>query len=127
MAITNTNTEHTVTRTNVDLASENYVDAIQVSLQAEIDIESLDITDITAVYTGLTTDQLIRCSGGSYAVYLPEATASGQVIVIKNLAATVTVTPLTDNTIDEAANKSTTNNESYTFVDGEVGVWNILD
>lgn len=47
-----------------------------------------NITNITNSYTGLTSDEYIRCSGDTSGstIYLPIATGSGNVLMIKNIA-----------------------------------------
>jgi len=57
-------------------------------------------------YTGLTTDQYIRCSGttesgSTYTLYLPMSTGSGNVLMIKNIAnGVITVEAQDGQTID---------------------------
>lgn len=64
-----------------------------------------NITNITSSYTGLTSDEYVRCSGdtsgSTYIVYLPIATGTGNIFMIKNIAnGTITIETQNSQTVD---------------------------
>jgi hypothetical protein len=64
-----------------------------------------NITNITNSYTGLTSDEYVRCSGGTsgstYTVYLPIATGTGNIFMIKNITnGTITIEAQNSQTVD---------------------------
>ena len=89
---------------------------------------NLSITNISDAYTGLTTDQYIRCSGSTYTVKLPVTTGSGRLIYIKNLASgSVTLTGSGSDVIDGGIDFSfSTYNESIRIIDAATGYWEIV-
>ena len=93
---------------------------------------NLNITQIAAAYTVLSTDQYIEATlaTASYAVTLPASTGSGQAFHIKKLGAAnfkLTVTPAGTDTIDGAANLVIkTNDTAYSLIDVTAGKWEIF-
>ena len=86
------------------------------------------ITNISDAYTGLTTDQYIRCSGSTYTVKLPAATGSGKLLMFKSLASgTITLEAATSEYIDQLATKDiTTAFSSLKLIDAAVGQWETI-
>ena len=89
------------------------------------------VTQISAAYTVISTDQYIEASTSSanYAVTLPAATGSGRVISIKKITQsnTITITPNGTDTIDSSASLSLKQAmTAYTLIDAAAGKWEIF-
>jgi hypothetical protein len=91
------------------------------------------ITNITTAYTGSTDDQYIRCSGttvsgSTYTLVLPNATGSGNLLIIKNIdQGIITIVPQESQTIDYGLTPITlTSNQVAKLIDGSVDNWDNL-
>jgi len=85
------------------------------------------ITEVSAAYTGLTTDEFIVCSGTSYELYLPSASGSGRKLYIKNYATgTITIYPLPGESIDYDVSNSLSSFAALSIVDSLTGVWSVV-
>ncbi len=91
-------------------------------------ILAYDVTNISAEYTGLTSDQYIRASGSSYNIYLPATSASGKLLIVKNIATgTITLVGIGGDLIDGVATKEiATGYNSLSVVDVATGYWEII-
>jgi len=93
---------------------------------------NLTVTQISAAYTVLATDQYIEATlaTANYAVTLPASTGSGQTFTFKKLGSPshkLTITPAGTDTIDGANSLvAKANDTSYTIIDAAVGVWEII-
>lgn len=93
---------------------------------------NLNVTQISAAYTVLPTDQYIEAtlSTINYAVTLVASIGSGQPITIKKIGPSsrvLTITPSGTDTIDGAASLAVkTSNTAYTLIDAAVGKWEIM-
>jgi hypothetical protein len=86
------------------------------------------ITNINNTYSGVTGDQLIRCSGTSYTVYLPFATGSGRELNLKSLASgIITITGQGTDTIDSLVSIYLTSPYDHIrLFDAENGKWETI-
>ena len=89
--------------------------------------KKLSITNISSAYTGLTTDQYIRCSGATYTIQLPNAAGTGKFLYVKNIASgTITVAGGL-NTIDDASFVNLTSKYSILkLIDVASGKWETM-
>lgn len=94
---------------NNDLSYDVILDVMHATIDTEYDDigdivsyqTKFDITNVLDTYTGVTTDQYIRCSGDTYILYLPVGSGSGNVLMVKNIAqGTITVETQLGQTID---------------------------
>lgn len=90
-------------------------------------------TNISEAYTGVTSDQYIRCSGttesgSTYTIYLPLSTGTNEVLMIKNLEqGTITIQTQDDQTIDYSLTPITLSaNEVLRLIDSSAGNWDII-
>ena len=103
-----------------------YADA--AAMVAAIEADSTTPLVKTANYTALTTDRLIICNHAStpFAITLPAATGSGQLLTVKNInAAVVTVAAGGSDTIDGAASGQLAQWDSIDLRDGQSAKWSI--
>lgn len=94
----------------------------------------MSIHQIFTTYTGLTSNQYIRCSGttysgSTYTVYLPIATGSGNLLTIKNIeTGTITITTQGLDTIDYSLTPIILNqNDVLKLIDATSGNWDNLN
>ena len=67
--------------------------------------QKFEITNINTTYTGITSDEYIRCSGttsgSTYTLFLPLTTGSGNLFTIKNVSTgVITILAQGNQTID---------------------------
>lgn len=90
--------------------------------------DTISITNIIETYTGLTSDNYIRCSGETgqtYDIYLPSSTGSGRVLYIKNKVDGGTITVYGN--IDASNNVSLDYNYNLTLIDSNVDQWDVIN
>ena len=99
----------------------------QSDLQTLLDQYSvLAITNVTAAYDVLTTDDVIRADG-TFTVTLPAATGTGAVYIVKNIGTgTVTLAAQAGETIDGDASIAIGAEDWRTVVDAAAGVWDVI-
>jgi hypothetical protein len=89
-------------------------------------------TNIVSAYTGVTTDQYIRCSGttsgSTYIVYLPLSTGTNDVLMIKNLEqGVITVETQDSQTMDYSLTPIALNpGDVLRLIDSSSGNWDII-
>ncbi len=90
---------------------------------------NMTIHQINESYTGLTTDEYIRCSGTSYTLYLPKATGSGNLLTIKNIdTGNIIISTQDIDTIDYSLTPITLNyNDVLKLIDAKQGEWDNLN
>jgi len=87
------------------------------------------ITNILNTYTGLTTDEYVRCSGttdsgSTYTLYLPSANGTGNVLTIKNIEnGVITILPQGTQTIDNSTSEILNNNQVLRLIDASTEGW----
>jgi len=89
-------------------------------------------TNIVSIYTGVTTDQYIRCSGttsgSTYIIYLPLSTGTNNVLMIKNLEqGVITVETQDSQTMDYSLTPILLNpGDVLKLIDSSSGNWDII-
>lgn len=93
-------------------------------------IQKFQITNISSNYTGVTSDEYIRCSGttesgSTYTLFLPSATGSGNILTIKNVSnGVITILAEDTQTMDYSSTPVMLNQyDVFRIVDGSPSNW----
>ena len=91
------------------------------------------VKNISYEYTGITSDQYIRCSGttdlgSTYTLYLPLSTGSGNLLTIKNIeSGVISITPQDLQTIDYSVTPILLSPyDVLRLIDADVDNWDII-
>ena len=88
---------------------------------------SINVTIVTDTYLVISTDDLVVCNKTTaFTVTLPTATASGRIIVIKNINTGLITVSKAGDTIDGSASQTVYQWESATIVDNAANSWVII-